>query len=241
MTFVSGSTILENGSYPNGTPLGTASGTITNQGVDIGDYAPGANAYIEITVKAPVAAQLTCGDNLFRNVGVAHPEGMNEYYNTADVHITGACTPPVTTIPTYQCTDLHLTTSGLTATIDQFTQSSSNGATFKDVSVDWDDGSSPLLTNTAIGQSHVYATYGKYTIVATTHFTVNGADVPASTDNCTYVVTFTAPGTPIATTTTPAPTSLVNTGPGQVIGLFAGVSIASAFAYRLYLSRKLAR
>jgi len=37
------------------------------------------------------------------------------------------------------------------------------------------------------------------------------------------------------------PTKLVNTGPGQVVGIFAAITVAGAFAHRLFLSRKLAR
>lgn len=48
---------------------------------------------------------------------------------------------------------------------------------------------------------------------------------------------------PTTTTTTPTstPTTLVNTGPGDVIGAFAAVSAAGALGYRVYLSRRLAR
>jgi uncharacterized repeat protein (TIGR01451 family) len=56
------------------------------------------------------------------------------------------------------------------------------------------------------------------------------------TKQCT---TPTPPATTTSTTTTP--TTLVNTGPGDVIGLFSGVTIAGAFAHRLFLSRRLAR
>lgn len=52
----------------------------------------------------------------------------------------------------------------------------------------------------------------------------------------------TPPTTPTTTTTTSStPTALVNTGPGDVIGAFAAVSVVGALGYRLYLSRRLAR
>lgn len=60
---------------------------------------------------------------------------------------------------------------------------------------------------------------------------------PTCTHNCTPPVT--PPSTP---PTTPAtPTTLVNTGPGDVIGAFSAVTVAGALGYRLYLSRRLAR
>lgn len=51
----------------------------------------------------------------------------------------------------------------------------------------------------------------------------------------------TPPSTPPATPSTPAPTTLVNTGPGETAALFAVAVIAGTFGYRKYLSRKLSR
>lgn len=61
---------------------------------------------------------------------------------------------------------------------------------------------------------------------------------PVCKTNCTP-----PPSTP-PQTTPPAqtpPTTLVNTGPGDVIGLFAAVTAAGALGYRIFLSRRLAR
>lgn len=50
------------------------------------------------------------------------------------------------------------------------------------------------------------------------------------------------PVTPPATPGAPAaPTTLVNTGPGSAIAAFVAATIAGAFGYRKYLSRKLSR
>jgi hypothetical protein len=81
----------------------------------------------------------------------------------------------------------------------------------------------------------------------------NGQTYPAGSSQCTPPKTCTSPTTgktyPIGssqcaltpvTPTTPT-TPLPNTGPGNVIGLFAGVSIVGALGYRFFLSRKLAR
>lgn len=68
---------------------------------------------------------------------------------------------------------------------------------------------------------------------------------PTPPPTCKVNCTPTPPSTPPATPTTPAtpaqPTTLVNTGPGDVIGAFSAVSVAGALAYRFYLSRRLAR
>ncbi|HKU18858.1 MAG TPA: hypothetical protein VJP80_06325 [Candidatus Saccharimonadales bacterium] len=52
-------------------------------------------------------------------------------------------------------------------------------------------------------------------------------------------------GSPQCTPTTPTPpttpTALVNTGPGSVIGMFVGTSIAAFFAHKFYVSRRARR
>lgn len=59
---------------------------------------------------------------------------------------------------------------------------------------------------------------------------------PSENDSCDTATVTVTPPTPQV-----LPTTLVNTGPGAVAGIFAGVTIVSAFAHRLFLSRKLAR
>ena len=49
------------------------------------------------------------------------------------------------------------------------------------------------------------------------------------------VVTPTTPATPVAA----KPTKLVNTGPGEVLALFALSTVAGTFAYQMFLSRRL--
>jgi len=120
-----------------------------------------------------------------------------------------------------------------TVKVTKFTTTAKNGATFKDAVIDWGDGSTPLTTNTAVGQTHKYAKNGKYTVSAVAHFTVDGQDKTASSDSCAKSINFTSKPTP-----TP-PKQLVNTGAGNVIGLFAAVSVASAVAYRWMLGRRL--
>lgn len=64
----------------------------------------------------------------------------------------------------------------------------------------------------------------------------NGQTYPAGSSQCT-------PSTPTTTsvTTTTPPSQLANTGPGDVIGLFAVVSILGGFGYHFFTSRRLSR
>lgn len=145
------------------------------------------------------------------------------------------CPTPET--PAYSCTLLHITpATGRKVTIDTFTTAQSGGATFKNVDINWGDNGTQNFTN-AVGQMHTFAADGTYTIVATPHFDVNGQDKTANSPTCQQVVSFkSSQPTPPQT-----PTTLVNTGAGNVAGLFAGASILGAYFYRRNLSRKLSR
>lgn len=97
MMLVPNTTYVYNTAYPNGTLLKTDS--ITSGGVTIGNYMPGATAYIVFEVKIPKASDLACGNTQFRNVGVVQPEGMGQYYNTAITNVMKQCTPNTPTTP----------------------------------------------------------------------------------------------------------------------------------------------
>lgn len=91
LTYVAGTTFLANQTNPSGVKYN--SDNLTTGGIVIGDYAPGANAFIKFEVKVPNADQLACGMTEFRNVGVVRPEGMNEFYNTAVTQVNKECQP----------------------------------------------------------------------------------------------------------------------------------------------------
>lgn len=63
----------------------------------------------------------------------------------------------------------------------------------------------------------------------------NGSTYPVGAPECTPVTTC-APPNPNCT-----PTTLTNTGPGEVVGLFGGASAIGGFGYRKFLSRRLSR
>ncbi len=59
--------------------------------------------------------------------------------------------------------------------------------------------------------------------------------------NCPSTPPVTPPTTTTTTPSTPAPTQLVNTGPGSVIGIFAATVALGAAGYRFILGRRLSR
>jgi len=67
----------------------------------------------------------------------------------------------------------------------------------------------------------------------------------ASSSQCTPPPTCTSPTTgksyPMGSSECQTPTTLVNTGPGSMLGMFLGASLAGFIGYRFFLSRRLAR
>jgi uncharacterized repeat protein (TIGR01451 family) len=233
MTLVPGTTYLYDASHPTGVLV---QDTVTQGGVNAGNFGAGAVAYIVFQVKVPAADQLACGVTEFRNVGVVRPANMNEYYNTAITTVNKVCNQ---NSPQVSCDLLDVAVGqNRTVKVTDFKYTATNGATFKDVQLSWGDNAPVLTTNNVVGQTHQYAADGNYVVSAVAHFTVDGKDVTANGASCSKTVSF---NTTVPPTTPTTPTSLVNTGPGEVVGIFAGISAFGALAYRTLLSRRLAR
>lgn len=94
--------------------------------------------------------------------------------------------------PAYSCNELNVQQGDdRTVTVRNLNTSATNGAQFKDVVIDWGDGTSTTTTKTS-GVSHQYAQYGNYNIKATAEFMVNGKVVTDS-GNCAAQVSFNKP------------------------------------------------
>ena len=233
LALVAGSTKVFNNAYPNGQTVDNDN--IVAGGITIGDYVPTQVAYITFRVTVPANDKLTCGANIFRNVGVAHPQDMPEYYNIAVTTVTKECQ----NTPTYKCEAFNVIVdkTNRSVKVDQFKFTASDNTKLDSVLLNWGDSNS-VTTNSVIGQSHTYTKDGSYTI-SLSSFKVGGKTVDVS-GNCSQVVNFTTTTTPPTTPPT-TPTKLPNTGAGDVIGIFGAVTVLGAFAHRLFLSRRLAR
>ncbi len=130
-----------------------------------------------------------------------------------------------------------------TVNVNSFKYSASN-AQVKNVVINWGDGKSTTVEDATkvVGQSHQYGADGTYNVTATVRFTVEGqADIVSggAGTSCSQAVTFKS-GKVVPPPTTPVgPTTLVNTGPGQVAGIFAAVTAAGTLGYRRMLARRL--
>lgn len=236
---VPGSTKIYNANYHNGVSAGTDA-VVSNGGISIGSYTAGSNAFVDFQAVMPTADKLACGTNKLTNIAEASTNNQ-ALTDTADVTITKECQEQPS--PVYSC-DLLKVTPGdnRTVTVNDFKYTAKSGATFKNVVLSWGDSSQDLTATSLAGKTHTYSKDGSYKITATAHFTVNNKDVSDTNEKCAQVVTFstTTPPTVTPPTTTP-PETLVNTGPGEVAGLFAAVAFAGAIAHRLFLARRLTR
>ena len=227
LTFVPGTAKKTYGSFVNVAMTASEANAFFTGKKNVGTLKPGASAFIVFEATVANVGQLKCGQNLMKNIVVVDTDQTGEYNNSATVTTNKDCENPT---PSYSCDAFKVTVGeNRTVTISEFKQTATNGATFKDVVVNWGDNTTPLTTNVPVGKSHTYAKDAEYTINATARFTVNGATVEAPVGVCTQKVNFTTPTTP---------GKLPETGAGEVVGIFAAVTVAGAIAHRVVLSRR---
>lgn len=147
-----------------------------------------------------------------------------EYINF-EVKVSCPQTPPA---PVYTCNLLNVSTIADRQVQANVQYSAANGATFQSVTYNFGDNSTVTVANTG-NVTHSYTNYGSYNITASVLFSVNGSNQTVTSANCAKTVSFTAPPT---TPTTPS--QLVNTGPGSVVGIFAGTAVLATLAHYLF-------
>lgn len=90
LSYVSHSTYVSNSANPDGLLLDAQSDTVTTTGVNIGNYAPGATAYIKFTAKVTNAKQLVCGVNTYHNIATIETSNGSKQ-DSADVIVKKDC------------------------------------------------------------------------------------------------------------------------------------------------------
>ncbi len=183
---------------------------------------------------------------------------------------SGGCQKVIdVTLPFYQC--LQLTGAILDASKYKYRfvaqAKSGGGAQLTSADFDMGDGTkltgikSAAATPSQVTTDYAYKNPGKYSVVATLHFSLNGKDVTATA--CRAGVTPTTPPTPeckpgvpvgdvrcspcpydstVSSTSpdcvAPAATTLPNTGAGNTIAIFGGIAVVGFIVYRQILFRK---
>lgn len=133
--------------------------------------------------------------------------------------------------PVYSCDALHVTAQGDRSYKYGVDATAKNGASITGYNFDFGDGNS--VNTTSNGTTHTYAKDGTYTTTATVKFNVGGSEKTAA---CSQTIKVTTPVTPVVSA---ARTTLPNTGPGDVLGIFSGVSALGAAGH--YVTRRFRR
>lgn len=230
VSLVSGSTMIYNGNFPNGVNAGSDSVTSAG-GIDVGSYSTGSNGIVFFKAKIAGTDKLDCGTNKLVNTGYMRPGKDNTrwYYDIATVKVDGKkCEEPEK--PKYVCESLTVEKIGGRKIRTTVKAPASGGAKFKNVSVNFGDGTQPKVTDQLVNE-YEYKTDGTFKVSAAVTFTVAGTDKTVSGDACTAMVTFEGEKTP--------PTELPKTGAGSLIGLFTIVTLAAAAAHNV-ISRRVA-
>lgn len=244
MELVPGTTFITNAANPNGAKF--ESDAVTAGGINIGNYAAGANAFVTFEAKIAAADKLKCGGNEFRNTAYVRPDGLNDYYASAVTNVNRDCeAKPAAAV--YSCDKLTVTKLDGRKVQAKVDYTAREGASLKTVTYNWGDGSTPLTTDKTTVE-YTYPKDGSFPVTANMTFTVNGKDQTAPANNAcgqTIAVAAVVTPTPPAPAPTPAPSTspsaLPNTGTGEVLGFAAVVAVIGTLGHRLYLSRKLAQ
>lgn len=162
--------------------------------------------------------------------------GCAQFSGYVTIRVRVHVTPPAPQ-PVYSCDALHVTSQGDRAYKYSVDATAKNGATITGYTFDFGDGNTVNTTDN--NTTHTYDKDGTYTATATVKFNVGNSQKTAS---CSQTITVsippvTPPTTP-PTTPTPKPTSLPNTGPGDVLGIFGGVSALGGAGHFLVSRRK---
>lgn len=228
LTFVPGTAKKYYGEF-NGTVMTADEATAFFTGKkNIGSLGAGAQAFITFEATLPAVASLECGTNTIKNIAVVDTDQTGEYNNFATVTLNKECV----SVQSADCTGLSVVDLGGRKRRFDVTTAVANGATVKQYSYDFGDGSTIVLTDKA-SQEHTYTNDGTYTARVKVTFMVNGTEKVVANDLCAKPVTVTT-----TTTTPPVVTSIPNTGAGSIVGLFAAVTIAGSVMHRLVLARR---
>ena len=93
VTYVEGTTTLKNTNNPTGNGAIVSSNGVVSGGINIGSYAPGANAYVRFTATVPTNEQLPkCGENILRNIAFVEI-GAYGRQDGVDIKVTKTCAP----------------------------------------------------------------------------------------------------------------------------------------------------
>lgn len=202
-------------------------------GANAGNYAPQGNGVIRFRTKVndDVREKDLC---IIKNVGFARAQNIPEISDSATLVINDCGKPK----PIYSCDLLDAEKIGDKSFKFTAKASATGGAQIVNYTYDFGDGSTPHVTDKTVVE-HTYASNGNYVAKVTVNVRVDGKTVQTTSPACMKPVDVNVPPVVPPTPVTPVtPGTLPNTGPGEIVAIFAGVSIAAGVAYRFYVARR---
>ena len=184
LSYVPGTNTWSNASTQNNKV--TTSNLTNGIGVNVGAYAPGANAFTVFTAKVADYAALKCGTNTLLNKGKVNTGGY-AVEDTATVTVDKTCEPPK---PIFKYTCDNLTVQRIERTKFRFTTAvTTQNATFKSVTYIIRDASGKEVERKTArtfekSLDYTQTTAGKYTVEAVTSFLVNGQTKTVTSAQC---------------------------------------------------------
>lgn len=188
VTYVDGSTYIAKGST-GGQWSHVDDDGIVERGLNIGSFAPNANAYLKFKAKVTDASKLEkCGLNTLINKATAETENGSKS-DTANVVVKKDCEQP----PEVKYTCDALTVDKIDRTHFTFhTDYTAENATFKKVEyVIRSGGANPVFRTT--DDHYTQTNPGNYTVQAYVTFDVNGEEKTVTSENCKKEFTVTPP------------------------------------------------
>lgn len=229
MTYVNGSTMYANANNPSGAK---ATDEVTTTGINVGNYAPKANAFVKFSAKVNASDDLECGNLTLKNVArVDTNNGSKE--DDANVTVPGKVCD-VAENPVYTCDYLKLIKKESRDTFVFEVKASTEGnASVKEYTIDFGDDQTKTFGPGNETQTHTYAKPGDYTAKATVTFNVDGRTVTGITgDECEVSLNVEAtPVTPETPAKPESPKELPSTGPASIL---AGIVGSSALGYGVH-------
>ena len=220
---------------------------LTQGGINLGNYAPAGAGNISGYITFETSINKDFKECILHNVAYGRAKDVPEVNDDSTVTIENC--NPVT--PVFTCDLLEANSLG-NRKFSYTVHYTAKNATFKQVSYNFGDGSTPLLTDKTTVE-HTYAADGTYTTKATVTFTVDGVDKTATSQACTSTVNANTPkdncpipgkenlpkNSPLCVVT---PTTLPNTGAGgNMAAIFAASTVAGIAAYQVFVTRRLER
>lgn len=176
LTYIDGSTKLTNSNNPQGTTL---NGEIFSKTLNLGSYAPNANAIITYQAKVTVD-NLTCGSGVSfsSTAGAATQEGTK--HAEASVKVEKVCEQT----PVYQCNALSIDKISQDSFKFSVKYTANNGATFKKVTYKVYDAANNEVYSSDNGKFEGFKP-GKYTVKAFVTVALKDVEKTITSEDCT--------------------------------------------------------